>query len=134
MSNNESSEFISHPILLRHATRPIGYGRLAKPYSGKALITGPCGDTMDFEVLIENDRVQDIAFITDGCGSSIAAGSMTVSLALGRPLKKVLALKQKDVLDALVAMPEHSHHCALLAVNTLHEACRNHGKSLMVTN
>ncbi len=109
-------------VALDHAQHPRHLGRLRK-FNGHARITGPCGDTMEFWLNIQNGNVEAISFLTDGCRPSIASGSMASSLALGNPIENVVCICQKDILDALGGLPEDSEHCALLAANTLKAAC-----------
>lgn len=107
---------------LDHAQTPRNMGPLEE-FDGYASITGPCGDTMDFWILVRDGLVARLGFTTDGCGSSRACGSMATTLAEGRALEEVEALRDVDVLAALGDFPESSAHCALLATNTLRAAC-----------
>jgi len=111
-------------IAQEHAMRPRNYGPLAE-YAGRGRITGVCGDTMEFWIAVRDGRVVRVGFVTDGCGSSRACGSMTTTLAEGKSVEAAAALGQQDILDALgegFAEP----HCALLATNTLKAACADH--------
>lgn len=113
-----------------HAAHPRNHG-LPEDFDGHARITGPCGDTMEFWLTAENGKVGKISFITDGCGSSLACGSMATCLAEGKKVEHAAALRQKDILDAFGGFPPESEHCALLAANTLKMACEdclNHQK------
>lgn len=104
--------------------RPRNYGPL-DPWDGHARITGPCGDTMEFWLKVNDRRIAQATFITDGCGPSRAAGSMATELATGKLVKEALQIQQKDVLQALGGLPQESEHCALLAANTLKAAIRD---------
>ncbi|MFZ5807491.1 MAG: P-loop NTPase [Verrucomicrobiota bacterium] len=112
-------------IARKHATNPRNYGPIEN-FDGHARITGPCGDSMEFWISVINEKVAQVSFITDGCGSSRACGSMAVALAEGKHIEDAAALKQKDILDALGKFPKESEHCALLATNTLKAACENY--------
>ena len=81
---------------------------------------------MTFWVLVREGCLQHVSYETDGCGSSHACGSMATVLATGKTLDNAMLLRQRDVLFALGGLPEEIQHCALLAVNTLQAACRNH--------
>ena len=70
--------------------------------------------------------VEQVSFVTDGCGPSLAAGSMATSLARGKPIAEVMKIGQRDILDALGGLPTESEHCPLLAANTLKAACQNY--------
>ncbi len=108
-----------------HATHPRNHGPL-KDFNGHARITGPCGDTMEFWLMVQNDEVSRVSFITDGCGSSHACASMLTTLAEGKHIEDAAAFRQKDILNALGGLPPEREHCALLAANTLKAACENY--------
>ena len=91
-----------------------------------SIVTGPCGDTMAMWLNVKDSRIAGISFTTDGCMTSLAAGSMTTELARGKSLADARKLSQQDVLEALGGLPEDNEHCALLAVNTLNEAIDNY--------
>lgn len=113
------------PEAYRHATTPCHYGTPGR-FDGHAVITGPCGDTMEFWLLVENSKIAEARFVTDGCGSSLACGSITTCLATGRSLAEAMAIGQADVLEALDGLPDEWAHCALLASNTLRAACQDY--------
>ena len=96
---------------------------------GFAKIKGPCGDTMQISFKVNDGRLSKIKFMTDGCASSIASGSMAIELAKGKKLDEAVQISQQMILDALDGLPEESVHCALLASNTLKEAIKNYQNS-----
>lgn len=116
---------LSYLTASRHAKKPYNMGKL-DDFNGHAKITGPCGDTMEFWLKVQDDRVKRVSFITDGCNPSIASGSMTTFLAEGKLLEEVKSINQQDVLKALEGLPEDHEHCALLATNTLKAACEDY--------
>lgn len=107
-----------------HAMRPRNLGPLEE-CTGWGRITGPCGDTMEFWIAVRDGRVERVRFVTDGCGSSRACGSMTTTLAEGKSVEAAAAIGQQDILDAL-GEGFAEEHCALLAANTLKAACADH--------
>jgi ATP-binding protein involved in chromosome partitioning len=108
-----------------HAASPANYGRM--PHAqGRARITGPCGDTMEVWLQVREGRIRRASFITDGCGPSLASGSMATELATGRPIEEALTIGQQQVLEALGGLPADVEHCALLAADTLQGACRDY--------
>ena len=108
-------------IVIDHAMNPRNVGRI-EDEDGLDVFTGPCGDTMMVSLKITGDKIEDARFWTDGCGTSIASGSMVTEMAKGRTLEEVMEIGQADVLEALNGLPEESEHCALLAATTLHMA------------
>ena len=113
------------PTVLDHAQKPRNNGPLSD-FNAHARITGPCGDTMEFWLAVRNDKVEKVSFITDGCGSSLACGSMATCLAGGRGIEEAAGIRPQDILDALGGLPEEVEHCALLAANTLKAACEDY--------
>ena len=112
------------PTVIDHAQAPRNRGSLAT-FTGHARITGPCGDTMEFWVLVRDGTVEKVSFVTDGCGPSLASGSMATCLVEGKPVEQAAAIGQRDILGALGGLPAEVEHCALLAANTLIAACED---------
>ncbi len=112
-------------VAIDHARKPRHFGPLAR-YNGCARRTGPCGDTMVFWIAVRDDVVESVGFVTDGCGTSRAAGSMTACLAAGQDLDRATVLSQFDVLRALGGFPQEAQHCAELSARTLRAACADH--------
>jgi nitrogen fixation NifU-like protein len=104
-----------------HALNPRNAGEM-EDADGYATITGPCGDTVEIWLKVRNDTVAIATFMTDGCGTSVASGSMVTELAKGKGIAEARMITQQDVLRALGGLPEDSEHCALLAANTLKAA------------
>jgi len=108
-----------------HFLNPRNLGEIPTP-DGFAKITGSCGDTMEICLKVKNGRVMNASFWTDGCGCSIASGSMVTELAKGKSIPEAQKITQQDILDALGGLPEDDLHCALLAANTLKEAIKDY--------
>ena len=110
--------------LIEEANNPKNVGRMDEP-DGCGIIHGPCGDTMEFYLKVKEGSIEEISFMTDGCGPTIACGSMTSSLVKGLELDKAHDLTDKDLVKALDGLPEENLHCAKLAINTLGKAIDN---------
>lgn len=108
-----------------HAMNPRNVGNL-KDADGFGKVTGPCGDTMEIWLRVKSDSILEATFMTDGCGTTIAAGSMVTEMVRGRNIVEIQRISQQDVLNALSGLPEESEHCALLAANTLKEAVKDY--------
>jgi nitrogen fixation NifU-like protein len=108
-----------------HFHKPRNLGEMPAA-DGFARVTGPCGDTMEIYLRVRGDRIINASFWTDGCGPSIASGSLVTELAKGRSVPEAQKITQQDILDALGGLPEESLHCALLAASTLKEAIKDY--------
>jgi nitrogen fixation NifU-like protein len=103
-----------HPKFLRGLDRP----------DGAATITGPCGDTMVMGLRVEGGRIVEIGFLTDGCGPTVACGSVLAQMARLKTMGDARAIDADALLRELGGLPPSHLHCARLAVDTLHEAIR----------
>ena len=82
-------------------------------------ITGNCGDRMEIYLRIKDDSIEEATFFTDGCGSSVACGSVIAELATGKDLEEAAQIGGDTVLKVLGGLPEEESHCAFLAAETL---------------
>jgi len=108
-----------------HSMNPRNLGDMENA-DGFARVTGSCGDTMEMWLRIKGGTIADVTFMTDGCGTSIASGSMVTEMAKGKSVNEAGKIRQQDVLSALGGLPEESEHCALLASSTLKEAIKDY--------
>jgi tRNA-uridine 2-sulfurtransferase len=109
-------------LLEDHLTAPRGRGRLAHhPHAGTAG-GAPCGDLIRVAVQVEADRVTDAGFDAGGCAAARAAGSATVELVKGAPLRAALSITPEAIADALGGLSPERMHAAHLAADALHRA------------
>ena len=112
-------------VVRDHAQNPRNLGTTPNA-DGSGMFTGPCGDTMKIWLRVKEAVIREATFWTDGCATTIAAGSMMTEMAKGKSIREAMRITGKDVLDALGGLPEESQHCALLAANTLKEAVKDY--------
>jgi len=118
-------EKVYSETVVEHAMNPRNMGSI-EVADGYARVTGPCGDTMEIWLKVRSDTITGATFMTDGCGTTIAAGSMVTEVAKGKSIGQALKIGQEDVLSALDGLPDESKHCALLASNTLKAAVKDY--------
>jgi nitrogen fixation NifU-like protein len=111
--------------VVEHSMNPRNLGDL-EDANGFARVTGPCGDTMSIWLKVNGDTIISASFMTDGCGTTIASGSMVTEMIKGKSISEAQKTTQHDVLAALGGLPQESEHCALLAANTLKAALRDY--------
>ena len=83
---------------------------------------GSCGDRMQIDLRLSDGKIQEAKFLADGCGATIACGSMITKMACSKTLDAANLITQEELLSALDGLPEDHLHCAELAVMTLREA------------
>jgi len=107
-STKEEREAVYSKIAFEYATNPKNLGDMENA-DGFACVTGPCGDTMQIWLKINDGSIADAAFKTNGCGNAIASCSMVTEMC-----------------TALDGLPKEGSHCALLAENTLKAAIEDY--------
>ncbi|MEA3326972.1 MAG: iron-sulfur cluster assembly scaffold protein [Chloroflexota bacterium] len=120
-----AKEKLDSPALSRYApaaqeiiiTRE-NMGKLEKPDLFGS-VRGCCGDSIQIELRLEGDVIQDARFQTDGCSATIACGGMITRMILGKTLAQALKLEPDALRKALGGLPSGHQHCANLTVNTL---------------
>jgi nitrogen fixation protein NifU and related proteins len=110
---------------LDYGTNPKHYGDMDRP-DGHARVTGPCGDTAEIYLRIQEGKIREAKFVTDGCMYSIAACNAAVLLAIGKTLHQCFSIDQRSILDYLKGLPDDHAHCALLAATTLYKAVNDY--------
>ncbi|MDI6885518.1 MAG: iron-sulfur cluster assembly scaffold protein [archaeon] len=128
--SKEESEIYTEKTL-EEAYNPKNVGELKNP-DGVARITGPCGDTMQMHIRVYGDKIMDSKFITDGCGASIACGSVVTEMVKGKTIEEAINVEDKDILSILGGLPEENLHCPVLAVNTLRAALEDYNNKKRV--
>jgi nitrogen fixation NifU-like protein len=74
---------------------------------------------------VEDGRITDIGWKSDGCAASIAASSMVSELALGKPVDEAQSITREAVVDALGGLPLSKLHASVLAADALDAAITN---------
>ncbi len=91
---------------------------------GFAKVTGADGHTMEIFLKVNNGKITDSSFQTNGCRAYMASGGMVAEMIKGESIDKIGKLTSQDIIDALGGLPKENEHCALLAINTLKEALK----------
>lgn len=110
--------------VLAEARNPRNLGAILEP-DGHAALNGACGDRMEMFLRFDGEQIERVTFLTDGCGPTVACGSMLTCLAVGKSLDQASAIRATDLVAALDGLPDNHVHCASLAVNTLRLAILN---------
>lgn len=122
----EQARAVYSAQVVEHAYDPRNLGRIERP-DAYAVMHGWCGDTMEIYLRLDKKRTNEeiitqAGFVTDGCGPSIACGSMLTTMIQGVSLEEASLSEPEDLLDVLGGLPEETVHCAFLAVDTLRES------------
>lgn len=108
--------------VVEHFTNPRNVGELPEADGVGETGSFKCGDTMKISIKVKDDRIEDIKFLTYGCGAAIASSSMLTEMVKGKTLDEAVKITNKDVADALGGLPPLKLHCSNLAADALHNA------------
>ena len=97
------------------------FGRM-QDYTAAGYVKGPCGDSMEFYLVIKNEQIEKISYYTDGCDDTRLAGQAVARRAAGRIVMDALSISPGEIIRAESAISAEGRHCVVLAVSTLYQA------------
>ncbi|MCI8609159.1 MAG: iron-sulfur cluster assembly scaffold protein [Firmicutes bacterium] len=120
-------------VVMDHFLNPKNVGELENP-DGSGIYGSPvCGDMMQIQIMVEDDKITDARFKTFGCGSAIASSSMATSMIIGKTIEEALQITNKQIIDELGGLPPVKVHCSVLAdraiKNAIYDYAMKNGKT-----
>ncbi|MBN1511743.1 MAG: iron-sulfur cluster assembly scaffold protein [Phycisphaerae bacterium] len=113
--------YVNSPATGKAADADPFFGRMTDATAASTL-TGPCGDTMEFYLVIRNDAIDDVRYYTDGCDNTRSCGQAVARRAKGRRVTDALSISAGEIIRSGECRAEAGRHCAILAVSTLYRA------------
>lgn len=108
--------------VIDHYQNPRNMGELDDP-DGVGVVGNPtCGDMMQIQIKVQDERIEDVKFKTFGCGAAIATTSVATELIKGKTLAEALRVTNRDVMEVLGGLPPVKVHCSLLAEQAIRAA------------
>ena len=86
--------------VIREYRNPSNFGMMENP-DAFGEVKGPCGDTMKISLRIEDRKIRDACFWTDGCGATIACGSMLTKMIKGEIPERVADITSERLTNVL---------------------------------
>jgi len=121
MSSNAD---IYHEMIVDYSRNPINYGEIENHDVTFHDSNPLCGDSIDIDMKIDEDKVTDIKFHGKGCAICMACSSILTEITKGKSIDEVRAIEKNDVLSELGL--EHLQavriKCALLSLKVLKSA------------
>jgi nitrogen fixation protein NifU and related proteins len=112
--------------VMEHFTKPRNIGEINDP-DGVGEVGNPvCGDMMKFTIKVKDNRIEDVKYLTFGCGAAIAVSSMVSEMAKGKTLEEALEISNKQVAEELGGLPGNKMHCSNLGADALHKAIEDY--------
>src|SRR5688500_14641885 len=88
-------ESIFRELILDHYRKPRNKGALEDPTVTVAMRNPLCGDEIELQLRIEDERISDLRFKGQGCSISQAATSMMTERLRGAGLDEALQLERR---------------------------------------
>ncbi len=112
--------------VMDHFTNPRNIGELEMA-DGTGEVGNPvCGDMMKFTIKVKDNVIEDVKYLTFGCGAAIAVSSMVSEMAKGKTLEEALKISNKQVAEELDGLPGNKMHCSNLGADALHRAIEDY--------
>ena len=114
--------------VMDHFQNPRNVGKMEDASGVGEVGNAKCGDIMRMYLKVNDETrvIEDVKFITFGCGSAIATSSMATEMIKGKTLEEALKLSNKAVAEALDGLPAHKMHCSVLAEEAVRAAVRDY--------
>ena len=127
---------IYHEMIVDYSRNPINYGEIENHDVTFHDSNPLCGDSIDIDMKIDQDKVTDIKFHGKGCAICMACSSVLTEITKGKTIDEARAIEKNDVLGELGL--EHLQavriKCALLSLKVLKSALYTYiGKNLSDT-
>lgn len=88
-------EQLYRQVILDHSQHPHHEGVLENSTDQIELVNPSCGDVIQLQLRIEENKVQDIRFSGHGCTISRASASMMTDVMIGKTKEEVFELTQQ---------------------------------------
>lgn len=108
--------------VMDHFQNPRNVGEIPDASGIGEIGNAVCGDILRLYIKVKDGMLDDVKYMTFGCGAAVASGSMLTTLAKGRSVEEAQELTNKNVADALGGLPPQKMHCSNLAADALHKA------------
>lgn len=127
---------IYHEMIVDYSRNPINYGEIENHDVTFHDSNPLCGDSIDIDIKIDENKVTDIKFHGKGCAICMACSSVLTEITKGKSIDEARAIEKNDILSELGL--EHLQavriKCALLSLKVLKSALYTYiGKNLSET-
>ena len=124
---------IYHEMIVDYSRNPINYGEIENHDVTFHDSNPLCGDSIDIDIKIDENKITDIKFHGKGCAICMACSSVLTEITKGKSIDEARTIEKNDVLSELGL--EHLQavriKCALLSLKVLKSALYTYiGKNL----
>jgi nitrogen fixation protein NifU and related proteins len=109
-------------LLMDHYKNPRHAGPLNNPTISSSKHNPSCGDMIQFQSIIQNNRITNVGFVGAGCVISQGTASLLAEYSIGKTVDQIIALGQSDIVAMIgLSLGPIRLKCALLPLQALQE-------------
>ncbi len=97
------------------------YGRMENPMIA-SYVKGSSGDSIEFNLTVIDDKIENISFYVQGCNEIKACGAVVAEMMAGEYIYKARELSASAVMKPLMDSPMPVDHWAILTVRSFNQA------------
>tara|TARA_R110002111_G_scaffold164386_3_gene230592 strand:- start:52744 stop:53151 length:408 start_codon:yes stop_codon:yes gene_type:complete len=117
---NDPSNFDAEAFLREHFEESEFRGRLENSSASQTILNRTCGDQVNLDLLIEDNRIQNVAFEAQGCMISQAAASILCEFIEGQSIEQLKQFDAPSMLKQIrIPLSPRRMQCGLLAFQAL---------------
>jgi nitrogen fixation NifU-like protein len=110
---------VFNDTILGHFRSPHNAGDLFDATATVEVTNPVCGDVIRLSVRIENGRIAEARFKTQGCVAAIASSSVLTDLLLDKSPAEARHITPQQVSEALGGLPPATFHAAQLCADAV---------------
>jgi nitrogen fixation NifU-like protein len=105
--------------VLEHFRNPRNVGEVSGATAAVEVMNPVCGDLLRLSVRIEDGRVAEARFKTQGCVAAIAASSVLTELLARKTSSELRLITAQQISEALRTLPPATFHAAELCADAI---------------
>lgn len=107
--------------ILNHYRAPRNFGVLTHAEKSVSLYNPLCGDKINMQIILRDNKVGKIKFSGEGCAISLASASLLTEYAKGKTKKELINLDKNFIIDQILGinLSPNRLRCALLPLEAL---------------
>lgn len=83
---------------------------------------GDCGDTVEFFINVDGEKIRDASYMSNGCLNTNACANTVLNMIEGKTISQAWEVTPEMVAEYLQTLPEDHFHCAELSIGALYLA------------
>ncbi|KKP70238.1 hypothetical protein A2X44_00830 [candidate division CPR3 bacterium GWF2_35_18] len=109
--------------ILEHYKKPHNYGHLKNPDKSNKAINVSCGDEIEVDLIIKDQKVTEVGFESKGCIISTAMMSMLTDYIKDKKVNQIMKINTKDLQKIIgIDVSPARLKCLLIPLQSIQQA------------